>query len=149
MNKFNILHLSDLHISNDFLSQTLLKMISDIEHQTKNLSDIILVISGDIIDRGNYSGSNNVISFFRKLKNALNTKVIDIQVVPGNHDKVLKLENKIISEAFQNEHIQGNQDEWNTQERFFNDFIKLANQIFEIFGLNKSISNSFGVELKK
>lgn len=51
MSGINILHLSDLHISSKRLSATSRKLIQDIVAQTIDMDDILLVISGDIVDK--------------------------------------------------------------------------------------------------
>lgn len=90
-----ILHLSDLHIRNEnrgnmpgvFYSNALQRLIEDISKQIKNKENVVIVISGDIIDQGKYSKHKPAaIKFFQDLRVATDKKICDIIIVPGNHD---------------------------------------------------------------
>ena len=83
MAEFNIVHLSDLHIKNGNTETKeefetgqrfiiLRNLIDDIENRTKNMHNIILVVTGDIVNVGNFSNLNDeslnpTLQFFRKL----------------------------------------------------------------------------------
>ena len=56
MNDFTILHLSDLHINGTGkgLTPLLKNLLSDIKEELKPVDNVILVITGDIIDKANY-----------------------------------------------------------------------------------------------
>ena len=73
MNDFTILHLSDLHIEpirkKNILMENLLKDIAD---EMKYSNDILVVVTGDIVNKSNYEAKKEVIDFFQKLKNILN-----------------------------------------------------------------------------
>ena len=87
----SILHLSDLHIMNvnGTYSDILGHLIDDIKEQCSELKHIILVITGDIIDKSNYSKENVkiVLDFFMKLQSAIGDKIVGVEITPGNHDK--------------------------------------------------------------
>lgn len=55
MNDFTILHLSDLHINGTGkgLTPLLKNLLSDIKEELKPVDNVILVITGDIIDKAN------------------------------------------------------------------------------------------------
>ena len=80
MNDFTILHLSDLHINQEGerLSLIMDNLLIDIEQEMKLVDDIIIVVTGDIVHRGNYKYRENAIVFFKKLKKILRNKIKDI-----------------------------------------------------------------------
>ena len=152
MAKFHILHLSDLHIS-DKLTSTLNALIRDVSNNKELInSNVIIVITGDIINRGNYKYRNTAIDFFDNLKKSFDQKkinIIDVQIVPGNHDKVIDLNQKISSIALlSNEkfpinskerdseksfHLPTLEEIYNILESAFTDYLALCNDILEIF----------------
>ena len=100
-----ILHLSDLHIRNEnkgngpevFYSTALRRLIEDISKQIENKENVIIVISGDVIDQGNYSKNKPAaIKFFQALRTHTDKKIRDIIIVPGNHDKCRDSVNSLI-----------------------------------------------------
>ena len=153
---FNILHLSDLHIKDtEELQPNLEKLLCDIENQIKNIHKIIIVVTGDIVDKGIYNKNsiNNVTCFFSKLKNILNDKFASILIVPGNHDKCQCTSSNIIIENFREypnviENI--TDDDWNYQLLGYQQFFYLEDKIYEIFYPNSTIpikhNQTFGVE---
>lgn len=99
MNDFTILHLSDLHINQkgERLSILMENLLIDIKQEMKLVDNIIVVVTGDIVHKGNYNYKENAIAFFKELKKVLKEKVKDIYIVPGNHDKVRNsIDSKII-----------------------------------------------------
>ena len=80
MNDFTILHLSDLHINQigERLSLLMENLLIDIKNEMKFVDDIIIVITGDLVHKGNYEYKDSVIYFFTKLKECLGEKIIDI-----------------------------------------------------------------------
>jgi len=162
--EFNIVHLSDLHIKGDYLSLTLTNLINDVAERTKGMKNIILVISGDIVDKGQYRGKTGelnpvALNFFSQLNDALTDKpqyvdpkdkqvkvwdskrVIDVQIVAGNHDKdILSDFAKNISEQFQqDENFIGDKEEWLLEKRYYEDFIAFVNEVYRMFDLRKEI----------
>lgn len=63
MNDFTILHLSDLHINQEGERLSLLmdNLLIDIEQEMELVDDIIVVVTGDIVHRGNYKYRENAI----------------------------------------------------------------------------------------
>lgn len=51
--------------------------------------NIIIVVSGDLYNQGSSKKNKIILDFFRKLHEILGEKVIDVIIVPGNHDKKL------------------------------------------------------------
>ena len=94
MKKFRVLHLSDIHIGDTYMSSKDIayRIISDIENE--NLNNIqCVVVSGDIFE-GKHGMNEHIIeeavSFFNvvfeQLKNTCKIDKSDFLFVPGNHD---------------------------------------------------------------
>ena len=90
MNDFTILHLSDLHFNKKGkqLPDLMVNLLSDIKEQLKYINNLIIVVTGDLVHRGNYEYKNSVLTFFEKLSDIVGSKAKDIYIIPGNHDKV-------------------------------------------------------------
>ena len=154
---FYILHLSDLHIQNaladpPYYQNALKKLLDDIKNQTSSLENIVVVVSGDIIDKGDYAKSEKAaICFFENLYENLKTKVIDIIIVPGNHDKKREPIDALISKAHSdlgiNDTSSNSETEWTYHLKAYDSFISLVNRIYAIFGKKKNINNTFGLDV--
>lgn len=155
---FYILHLSDLHIRNEqknhaaeeFYSGALSRLLTDIEEQTQNKNNIIIVISGDIIDQGMYDQHQAAaLKFFSNLYDKIGSKVCDIIIVPGNHDKCRSRINALISMSHSREGLDSGlpdaQIEWETQLASYERFLGLTNSIYKIFKKSKDATNTFGI----
>lgn len=88
--KIGILHLTDLHIENDILEDRIDLLEKAINYDLKNISNLYIVISGDLTNYGRETEFKNGIRFIDVLvnkikpeKQILNIKLI---IVPGNHD---------------------------------------------------------------
>ena len=104
MANINLLHLSDLHISDKRLSSTSKKLIDDIVSQIKDMSEVILVVSGDTVYKGEFEKYIKGIQlFFQSLKDSTGKKIKDVYVVPGNHDKVRSKSNELYGKYIQYE----------------------------------------------
>lgn len=148
MSNINILHLSDLHISGKRLSATSRKLIEDIAIQTKTMEKIILVVSGDMVDKGEYSKSKDgVLLFFKTLKETLSVKIIGAIFVPGNHDKVRNISNNLYSELSQIKDLKITEDIWQLQSENYKSFLELVYEIKTILKVKKSkLAKTFGVD---
>ncbi len=154
---FYILHLSDLHIRKSinrkpYYQDALKKLLDDIQSQTKTIQDLIIVVSGDIVDKGDYENSSEAAKcFFEHLYAKLQSKVKDIIIVPGNHDKKRDPIDTLISKAHMNIGIEENgrdsQAEWDFHLKAYDGFLELTNKIYSIFGKEKTLQNTFGVEI--
>lgn len=90
-----ILHFSDLHINGNYDQNTVLKcFLKDIEN---NKFDLV-ICSGDIAAKGDFSKKENILGFFKELKRIVGN--IPIVTCPGNHDVNLNKRNKIFNDLF-------------------------------------------------
>lgn len=91
MKKFSVLHLSDLHIvkkRKKGYSKILNSLIKDIKEQTKHIDDLILIVTGDVIDKAKFGDTTEVaVEFFSDLFESLEGKIKYVFFTPGNHDK--------------------------------------------------------------
>ncbi|MBQ3748677.1 MAG: metallophosphoesterase [Kiritimatiellae bacterium] len=84
---FHILHLSDLHIFGRVLGDRFDNMFKDIAKNTEQIESIVIVVTGDIASKGEVAQSKGaILDFFKKLKLTIKSRIIDIEIVPGNHD---------------------------------------------------------------
>ena len=94
MKKFRVLHLSDIHIGDTYMSSKDIayRMISDIENE--KMSDIqCVVVTGDIFE-GKLEMKDHIVDeavkffnvIFEQLKNTCKIEKTDFLFVPGNHD---------------------------------------------------------------
>lgn len=88
--KFEIIHLSDFHIKNEFDYNYLIdRMIDSLIFEDVNVdSRIFLCITGDLTQSGQKSQFKLFDSFLQKLKERMGAynKTLEILFVPGNHD---------------------------------------------------------------
>lgn len=150
MNDFTILHLSDLHInkSDGTLSLLFENLLIDIEREMRWVENIVIVVTGDLVHRGNYDYRKSVERFFEKLKEKLDSKVKGIFIVPGNHDKIRnKLDEKILKEySLSEKSDEFYKNYWRYIMVGFDSHLSLVNKIYRIFG-NKKISTTYGAEM--
>ena len=148
MSSINILHLSDLHISGKNLSATSKKLIKDIANQTQAMDKIILVVSGDIVDKGDYAKcKEGVLLFFRALHEALGTKIKDAFFAPGNHDKKRNTSNSLYSELSQIKSLEITEDVWVLQNDNYESYLNLITEIRKELKIKrKSYTKTFGVD---
>ena len=126
-----VLHLSDLHIGGTVLSDKYTGLIKDITVQLKEVQNIVLAVTGDIALHGEVSKSKEaIIEFFMELHEALADRVVDVEIVPGNHD---------VNRAYI----------FNTlpYQTALTDYLALVDQIVTIFGERKRFHNAYGVDV--
>jgi len=148
---FAIIHLSDLHIvshKNNY-STSLHKMIDHICDVTNNIEKIIVVFTGDLVEKGNFSDTEETIyKFFRDIHLKLESKIIDIVFTPGNHDKKrgsLLLKN-LKEEGDESFWENFKEKEWKYFSDQFNDFLRITKKIRkEIFKFEDSFDGSYGI----
>ncbi|MGE0076691.1 MAG: metallophosphoesterase [Bacteroidales bacterium] len=88
--KIGILHISDLHIENENYEDRIPALIRAIDYDINQLSNLYIVITGDISKYGRKSDFLKAKEFIDSLKDKLKPKgrimSVDIVLVPGNHD---------------------------------------------------------------
>ena len=127
----SILHLSDLHISGTILDEKYDPLIDDIRRTYSILKNIVVVVSGDIASHGQIDTSQDaILHFFQKLKSALGDRVIDIEIVPGNHD--IDRSYLLSTESY---------------DCALRKYLVLANRIVSIFGIRKTFSRPYGTSV--
>lgn len=157
MNDFTILHLSDLHINREGNMLSILheNLLQDIESEMSMSENIIVVVTGDILDKAEYKFRDNAITFFEKLHEILGEKVKGLYVVPGNHDKIRNVMDKSIIEKYytlkkEDKKQDFCQQYWKHLKMGFNEYIEMLNEIYLKFPnikLPKSIEkDTYGVE---
>lgn len=152
LNDFAILHLSDLHIvshnDNDY-STALHKMIDHIYVVTEKINKLIIVVTGDLVEKGLFNKNDITIKkFFEDLKNKLNKKTIDIIFTPGNHDKVRRILSLPNNEKITNDEgfwKNFKDNDWSYFETQFTDYLALTKHIREqIFDLPTAFEGTYG-----
>ena len=155
MNKtFAILHLSDLHIvphHNNTYSIVLNRMIDHIVNITKDIDRLIIVFTGDLVERGNFDNAHTtIINFWKDLSDKLGDKVIDVIFTPGNHDKIrgrLMLKS-VVSEGDENFWRVFKNDDWIYFENQFNSYKNIINEIQrDIFHVSEQGNTTYGVRI--
>lgn len=96
--KIGILHLTDLHIQNEVHKDRIEHLVKAIDFDIKQISNLYLVLSGDVTNFGRKSEFDNAKIFIEEIKNQLKSKsrllAVDIIIVPGNHDCCFDSEKK-------------------------------------------------------
>ena len=156
MNDLTILHLSDLHITWDVAVQGYphphKNLIADIEKQNKYLSEpIIIVVTGDIINQGNYSDYTlrAVLKFFKDLKDVLQSKVKNVIIVPGNHEKEKIDIQNTFSKLYLSQSVpmeESFEELLDLNNRYYKKYLTLANKIYNIFKTGDTIDQTYGVK---
>lgn len=149
----SILHLSDLHIveKNGTYSEILGYLIDDIKEQCLYLKHIVLVITGDIINKAFYTDKNKKITlnFFHVLHKEIGDKIVGVEIVPGNHDKEQhEINKKLVEEQRISDKISNiSEKEWEYYLVSFKQYLALMNEIRSIFNKNSvKINNTYYVE---
>jgi len=149
MNEVTIVHLSDLHLTkteNGKVPELYVKLIDDIKTYINEWNGVILVVTGDIVDRGEYEAREVALDFFKRIKIALKSKCKGIHIVSGNHDvKIWKEEDKTdkIREwlnAIESESVLDKEFYIANKEIFdeySEEYISLINEIYDIFKRDK------------
>ena len=97
-----ILHLSDLHFTGGKKSEVLKNLPKDAKQQLENVNGkkVIVAITGDLLFQGNNAGLKNAKSFFDSLFKEIGEKIVDVLIVPGNHDKFRTDDDKLLIPAY-------------------------------------------------
>ena len=143
MDDLTILHLSDLHF--DTLGAQPLKLhealLADIKDQLKYSKNIVIAVTGDIVNQANYVCEEEVLYFFTKLKKTIDSfkqKVEGIFFVPGNHDKERSYATAILSDNCLPYNEEYYKTFWHFYDDSFRKYTNLTQKIYEIFFPGKS-----------
>lgn len=160
MNDFTILHLSDLHINREGkqLSVLMENLLKDIKSEMRVSDDIIIVITGDILEKANYKYRENALTFFNKLRRILGRRIRGLYIAPGNHDKVRNILDKKILKKYYS--LRGTEESdklfseqyWKHLRMGFDQYTELVRDIYGCFHLQppkQIISDTYGVDVLK
>ena len=155
MNEVTVLHLSDLHINtpNSRVADVLKDLVVDIKDQLKYSTQVILVVTGDVIHMAGYENKDAVLEFFKLLYTAIGNKIVDLYIVPGNHDKKRSSIDKEIVESCETRKVL-NIDYYNECWKYhllsFQLYLELVKEIYSIFQKEyEFVSDTFGVKMTK
>lgn len=157
MNDFTILHLSDLHINREGKKLSILheNLLRDIEVEMRVSEDIIVVVTGDILDKAEYKYRDNVIAFFEKLHEILGDRLKGLYIVPGNHDKIRNImDESVIIKYYtlkqENKKQEFYQQYWKHLKMAFYEYLEVLKDIYKVFPNIKFPENiekdTYGVE---
>lgn len=164
MNDFTILHLSDLHINSTGKKLSLLmeNLLKDIESEMRFSEHILIMVTGDIVNQAQYKYKENVLEFFRRLKQILGNRVEHIYIVPGNHDRKRNiLDNKILDEQVWKsvgketlKDIDFYPDFWKYIRMSFDEYTDLVREIYKLYYDEAEVEkrcfrDTFGVQIDK
>ncbi len=149
LNDLTILHLSDLHFDNSGAQPFKLHeaLLSDIRSQLCYSQNIVIIVTGDIVNQANYSCEDLVLHFFselHKIVQSFSQNVKGIYFVPGNHDKERSYATSVLSnhcEPYDKQYLQ-------TFGSFFDDcfkkYLALTKKIYSIFFDSGFDNSTFG-----
>lgn len=153
MNDLTILHLSDLHIDEAKGRPNILleNLLNDIRFEMKYSDNILIVVTGDLVNQANYKNKSRVISFFRKLKKYLPDKIKNIYIVPGNHDKVRSNIDEMILRTSEFDKSNDQEIQWKYVKTAFDEYLDLVENIYKIFygkrARERVLIDTFGVNI--
>lgn len=152
MNDLSILHLSDLHFDTSGAQPYNLyeSLLADIKIELKYSQNVVIVVTGDLVNRANYECKELVIKFFTTLndiiKNQLNKKIYGIYFVPGNHDKERTYSTSLLG----NLNIKMDSEYNKNFKPFFDEAYKnyhdLVKEILDIYGVKYDDTYTYGTK---
>lgn len=154
MNDFTILHLSDLHIDREDgeIPVMLNNLLDDIKKELEDVDNIVILVTGDIVNKGNYKAKESVLAFFRKLKEMFQERCVGIYIVPGNHDKVRSVLDEKLILGNGNYSEQFYKEEWKYVLLGFQNYSLLCKDIYKIFYKENDgypyFEDTYGVSVK-
>lgn len=149
MNDLAILHLSDLHfdISGAQPFKLYEALLSDIGTELKYSQNLVIVVTGDLVNRANYVSKELVLTFFKELKRLVTEQekqICGICFVPGNHDKVRTYPTGIISST----HTELNNEYYKNFKKYFKNaykkYHKLVKEVLALFDIPYSGKYTYG-----
>jgi predicted MPP superfamily phosphohydrolase/tetratricopeptide (TPR) repeat protein len=154
MSEINIIHLSDLHINNKqdsnctMIQESLENDIINIVEKSGLKIDII-VISGDLIDKGDTDAFQSIANMISNLLEKLELSKERLLIVPGNHDiPRTKVDKLLIESVIHDSNIllkEDVPDEWDRMKPRFSKFSNFIKKITE----NEDEFLSYGVGVRE
>lgn len=154
MDDLTVLHLSDLHVDDTGIRKNLLlnNLLIDIENEMQYSNNIIIVVTGDLVNKANYKNKKEIIEFFKKLRDVLDEKVKHIYIVPGNHDKVRSEIDEAILFSMEKDISMADELKWRYFRVAFEEYNNLVKDIYRIFYPSNKIAervfnDTYGVHI--
>ena len=149
LNDLTILHFSDLHFDNTGAQPFKLydALLNDVKHQLQCSKNVVVVITGDIVNQANYACKDLVIYFFEQLRavfDFLNIDIKGIYFVPGNHDKKRSQATRMLSRITSNFDKKYFEDFGLFFKDSFKEYVALTEDIFHIFFSNDFDNSTYG-----
>lgn len=138
MDDLTILHLSDLHFDNAGAQPFKLydALLDDVKNQLRYSKNIVVIVTGDIVNQANYACKDLAILFFRKLRSiasGLGVYIKGIYFVPGNHDKERSQATRLLSRITSNFDKKYFEDFGSFFKNSFKEYVALTREIFSLF----------------
>lgn len=151
-----MLHLSDLHVDDTGIKKSLLldNLLEDIKSEMRYSDNIVIAVTGDLVNRANYKNEKEIIDFFLQVKQILGAKVKHIYIVPGNHDKVRSDMDLMLLDSIDCLEKVANERTWRYIRVAFEEHRNLVRKIYSIFYPPEDISkrmfeDTYGVHIDK
>ena len=141
MDDLTILHLSDLHFDDVGAQPFKLyeRLLFDIEEQLRYTKNVVIVVTGDLVEKAQYSCKVLVLEFFEKLRDMIYNQKIKIQsvlIVPGNHDKHRSYKVSLLPDNLTDLNDEFFKAYSSVIADSYKDYIYLRNEILNIFNVN-------------
>lgn len=152
MNDLTILHLSDLHFDSEGAQpfKLYISLLDDIKNELKYSRDLVIVVTGDLVNRANYKSKGLILRFFKELKSIIDAgdslKVYGIYFVPGNHDKQRTYSTNILSKLDVELDDNFHDCFMDFFDEAYKEYSSLVNEISEIFQLKYNKLSTFGCD---
>lgn len=154
MDDLTVLHLSDLHVDDTGIKRNLLlnNLLLDIKNEMQYSDNIIIVVTGDLVNKANYKNKKEIIDFFSKIKDFLGERVKHIYFVPGNHDKIRSEIDEAILFSTGKDINMVDELKWRYFRVAFEEYTNLVKEIYSLFYQDDEIAervfnDTFGVHI--
>jgi hypothetical protein len=149
-----ILHLSDLHFGAHGMALSD-ELASDIVQQLEGKKNILVLVTGDIIDQAKFREHRHLaVNFFQQIKDA-NLNIKGVYFAPGNHDK--DRGNKALNDMLKKIKFEADDavdiidekylhDAWNANSTVYKDYVELKKEIIRKL-VGDDIENSNGDDI--
>lgn len=140
MDDLTILHLSDLHFedSGSIPLKLFNSLLEDIENELSFSKNVVIAITGDLIDKAQYEFENLALSFFEDLQKTLQKIGVEVKgvfIVPGNHDKERSYALSLLPDDLTSLNKEFFETYGAVIRRSYKKYVNLRNKILDIFGI--------------